>query len=993
MQKHTAPWLLLMYTPVLDMLSPARRALSPRGLLPILLVIFLQAPLSSPAGASPAAHETTTQAIANAQLLFEQGLNEQAIQAAQASIQSATNSANTREAYRLIGRAYTKMAQYDLALQALARAQDLAQQTQQAREEGLALVYIGDVYERRKNHVQAMAHYTQALVFLERIQAWPEARRAWLQIGDIEVARANFDAGLKAYAQALDFARKFNDPSAIAENLDYLGYAHRKLGDNDKARRYHRDAVAQAKSIRALDLRKKSLARSYNHLGLALRGSAVQARAQGNRPAALRLLQQARGAETHALKAALATGDRIRQGYILRAASQIERELAELTLAHKQQNKLLHASLAHAEQALHLGMEMQNPEWEGLALHSMGMAQARLAQWVAAETTFTRAIALWQRIGDQNALGYAHSLYASEILEPRAQTEQARAQYQAAEIAFSTIQAEDELSGVYFKIGSLAERLGQIDQARDYYLRSIDSLESIRSRLSAEDSRLAFFGGRQAPYEALLRLLARTWKTSHKASDIELAFQISERARGRTLLEIMSRASLFRHAGLEPTLLAQEQVLESALNSATEALRRAHAPAENAALVQQREAAAKALTQFNQALKQSHPAYAYLRNPQPLTAAEVHTQALQDGQALVEYFIGEQESYVFVLLSDGTLTLHILPITRLSLLSKIKQLRAPFEKVKATGSLDTLAAFDARLAHELYRVLFEPIQQSTQVARSLLVVPHGPLFYLPLEMLVTATQKSKRGSAPQDAFAQNQYLIETAPPIRYALSASLLNPLLSQADQAPNTRVLAFMDPAIDSGARGADLALPAAKRELSGLRKVYGERLKVYSEHSATKREFLANSPRYGTLILSAHGAFDEAFPQHSGILLAGTLAQENWLRVQDVLGLRLQADLVSLGVCEVGLGRIQDGEGLLGFTRAWQYAGAKRLLVTLWSVEDNATAEMSVTFHQGQAAGETTTNALRNAKLALLRSQFQQGSLQYGRANPFFWAPFVLY
>lgn len=967
----------------------ARIAIPPCCFLPVFLCSVLLTPWPALAGTS--AHTATAQTLSQAQTLFEQGLNEPAIQAAQAILETAENNVDTREAYRLIGRAYTKMAQYELALEALTQAQTFAQQAQQAREEGLALVYIGDVYERRKNHTQAMAHYVQALVFLERMQAWPEARRAWLQIGDIEVARADYDAGLKAYTQALDFARKTKDPAAITENIDYLGYAYRKLGDSDKAQRFHRDAVAQAKSIRALELRNKSLARSYNHLGLALRGSAVQARGQDSRPAALRLLQQARSAEREALHAAQVTGDRIRQGYVLRAASQIERELAELFATPQQQAQGLRASLAQAEHALRLGMEMQNPEWQGLALHSIGIAQARLAHWPAAEASFTHAISLWQRIGDRNALGYAHSLYASEILVPRAQPEQARVEYLAAETAFSSIQAEDELSGVYFKIGSLAERLGQIEQARDYFLRSIDSLERIRSRLSAEDSRLAFFGGRQAPYEALLRLLARSWKTSNKAADIELAFEISERARGRTLLEIMSRASLFRHAGLEPALLAQEQVLDTVLNSATEALRRPHTPAENAALVQQRESAAQALAQFNQTLKQSHPAYAYLRNPQPLSAADVRAHALSDGQALLEYFIGEHESYVFVLLSDGTLSLHILPITRINLLRKIKQLRAPFETIKATGSLDTLASFDAHLAHELYRILYEPIQQSVLGARILLVVPHGPLFYLPLEMLVTAPQAP--GRAPRKADTRHPYLIETAPPMRYALSASLLNPLLSQSDQASNTRVLAFMDPAIIAGARGADLALPAAKRELAGLRKVYGERLKVYTEQSATKREFLANSPRYGTLILSAHGAFDEVFPQRSGILLAGTLAQENWLRVQDVLGLRLQAGLVSLGVCEVGLGRIQDGEGLLGFTRAWQYAGAKRLLVTLWSVEDNATAEISVAFHQRQDAGETTTTALRNAKLALLRSQFQQGGLQYRRSNPFFWAPFVLY
>jgi CHAT domain-containing protein len=142
----------------------------------------------------------------------------------------------------------------------------------------------------------------------------------------------------------------------------------------------------------------------------------------------------------------------------------------------------------------------------------------------------------------------------------------------------------------------------------------------------------------------------------------------------------------------------------------------------------------------------------------------------------------------------------------------------------------------------------------------------------------------------------------------------------------------------------------------------------------------------RYQYIHFATHGMINDTNPELSGLLLSqdSTGAEDGILYAGEIYGLKLNADLVTLSACETGLGRIVDGEGVMGLTRGWLYAGAKNIVVSLWKVADQSTSELMIYFYNELLEGASKPEALRKAKLKMLSQETY--------ADPFYWAPFVL-
>jgi CHAT domain-containing protein len=182
---------------------------------------------------------------------------------------------------------------------------------------------------------------------------------------------------------------------------------------------------------------------------------------------------------------------------------------------------------------------------------------------------------------------------------------------------------------------------------------------------------------------------------------------------------------------------------------------------------------------------------------------------------------------------------------------------------------------------------------------------------------------------------------------------------------------------------------LPQTAAELEALRRLAGKRpIRVLSGAGATRESLLA-ARELGTaslLHLATHGEASEYEQRQAGLWLAvGEDGEPGWLSVDDVLGLRLQADLVTLSACQTGLGRVAKGEGVLGLSRAFLVAGAGTVMVSLWRVNDQSTATLMEAFYQGLLnRKQTAPQALAAAKRRMLASSETRA--------PFHWAPFVL-
>ncbi len=328
--------------------------------------------------------------------------------------------------------------------------------------------------------------------------------------------------------------------------------------------------------------------------------------------------------------------------------------------------------------------------------------------------------------------------------------------------------------------------------------------------------------------------------------------------------------------------------------------------------------------------------------------------------ALLSYHFGEERSWLFILTREG---IAARPMSRAGVLeADVRLLR----DLLAQPSRATLGRY-VQTAFDLFRACIGPALPSLTGKKRLAIVADGPLHYLPFEALLTETPK-------QLAYHSLPYLLERWN-VSYAPSATAFATLQRRADAASKgLDLVAYGDPAGD---------LPAAADELRTISSVFPSgRALVFPGAQASKQAVMQSAHLAGArrIHFATHGVLGEGSSATSGLLLANNAL----LSASEILRQRWNADLVVLSACRTGLGPKLRGEGILGFTRAFHFAGVASVAVSLWPVSDESTAALMGEFYQRLSRGEGKSEALRQAKLSLLRS----GPF----AHPYYWAPFVL-
>jgi CHAT domain-containing protein len=391
--------------------------------------------------------------------------------------------------------------------------------------------------------------------------------------------------------------------------------------------------------------------------------------------------------------------------------------------------------------------------------------------------------------------------------------------------------------------------------------------------------------------------------------------------------------------------------------------------------------------------ERDHPRYVDLQSPTACSLTEARACLGRDEVALL-YVTGSAESFVVVLeasaeTSDGGLTIARLPGRR-----------ELAEWVYAVLDRDNLTAVrDRALEAEGYRLLVAPVADRIR-GKNLVIVPTGDLCLLPFELLVDQVDP-KTGAV--------RYLGEERR-VRYAPSMTVLH-LQRQWDMKrakPERMLWALGDPVYEAGdprAGGQPLSaadirlqrLPNAARELAAVRDACGAGDDVVvsglkaSEEAVKKLSANGDLACYRYVHFATHGVLglDEGRQPSLVLSLVGNDGKagphgvnDGLLQMDEVLRLRLNADLTVLSACETGKGRLYNGEGVRGLARAFMHAGSRGVVCSLWQVRDRETTDFMTDFYRELRAGRAAAEALRVAKLEMIRA---------GKP-PLYWAPFVL-
>lgn len=277
-----------------------------------------------------------------------------------------------------------------------------------------------------------------------------------------------------------------------------------------------------------------------------------------------------------------------------------------------------------------------------------------------------------------------------------------------------------------------------------------------------------------------------------------------------------------------------------------------------------------------------------------------------------------------------------------------------FRDLIANGKRGAVQAAD-----RLGTLLIAPL--GIESGQRLVVVPHGPLHYLPFQALRL----------------NGLYLIETHP-VAVAPSISIAVQLARRTPRAA-PELTAFGNPRIED-----QYDLPGAEREVQELARLFPQK-SVYMRESATKTQFKQVAARSSIIHVAAHAQADLVDPLYSRILLANENGQQSFLEAREILGLDMnRTALVTLSACESGLGRIAQGDEVLGFTRSFLSAGSSSLIASLWPVSDDAAELLMRTLYAELAKGQDIQRAMQAGQVAVLK--------QDKMAHPFFWAPFNL-
>lgn len=537
-------------------------------------------------------------------------------------------------------------------------------------------------------------------------------------------------------------------------------------------------------------------------------------------------------------------------------------------------------------------------------------------------------------------------------------------------------------------LGRIAWRAGDLQAASSRFRSAIQALEAQVGRLGgSEDVKSDFRALRRSIYfEAVAVEL--------ELGRIEQAFNIQESARAQGFLNLLADRDLSVSDGIPPELEEERRRVGRQFRQALASLGTLPIP-------RQQDSVEKAwreipllreqLDSISQQIRKLSPRRTALHFPQPLRSDEI-ARELDPDLTVLAYQVGETSTHVFILSGSGRLEAFTLAKGAAELQREIERFRAALENRLFSGNQ---AALDP--LRQLYRSVLQPVEPNLHGAGRLLILPDGPLHSVPWGALVRE---------PAEGLGRSwQFLVEWKP-YAVALSGTVWAELKRsrgrsgpylEGEAAPSgTRVLpiaAFGDPVLRpalaehaplplAGARlaefqrrGLDLSpLSFTRREVETISGLFPGRVAAFLGPEATE-ERAKSLPRSTRIVhFATHGLADERFPMSSGLVLTSPErmddhAEDGLLQAWEIFErMRLEADLVVLSACDSGRGRELGGEGLLSLTRAFQFAGARSVVATLWQVGDEGSADLMARFYRHLKEGAAPADALRQAQVEVI-------------------------
>jgi len=864
---------------------------------------------------------------------------------------------------------------------------------------------FGEIEYARGNLKSSLDFFARARALWEAIGDRQGLALAHLNAGHSELDSGNVNEAAAELEQALQLWREINDRRGEALTLTAQGNISALLGDQYAALASHRTA--------------RDIFRQIGDR----QGEAITSNGLGDVYEDLNRKQEAIDNYSRALRLNRAIGNRDFEAVSSYYLGRVYRAMGDLTRA-----------LGYYEASLALSRQSGK---ERMATHSlMDIAAIYVGQqkYSAALRLYQQGLAFYRQIGDLRRQALTrHGL--GELYRARGERESAFGEYRQGLELFQAIKDPQGEAESRFWMAKLLQEQARLPAALAESEKSINLIETQRGRVLGQNWRSAYFASVHRHFELYVDLLMQLHWQQPDRDYAALALQASERARARALMELLAETQSGIRGTTDPALVTKERQLRQQLIGKATYLTQMLNASRPEAEISEIEFEIRELSNeydFVQAqVKAQSPAYAHLIQPRILNLAEIQaTLKIDEGTVLLEYLLGDERSYVWLVTAD-TLVAQELPARRS--LENLAQEVYQSLSARQFRPREGMSSYHRRVAlaeeqfcpraTQLSRHLLGPLKTAPG-ARRLLVVADGGLLYIPFDALpspfaASAAQGCRLGAEPPTyAPLLTDFEVIHLPSVS---SLALLRQLEGSAPRQTQDIVIwadpvfEYDDPRLAPGASApldADAGGPESRRMEEPI--PYGNGL-PFSRLLGTQEEadrikqsapaghvvlltgFAANRESvlerdlqdYRILHFATHAQVSDLHPALSGLLLSTVNEQGEYqnglLQMADIYGLRLNADLVVLSACQTGLGEELPGEGVVGLSQGFLYAGSRSVIVSLWRVEDKATAALMTQFYQAMLnEGATPAEALRRAKLTMYR--------QSSRQSPYYWSAFVI-
>ena len=850
-------------------------------------------------------------------------------------------------------------------------------------EESLLLYHrIGDLSEQFTINIGIGNSYWDRRELPEALERFDRARQMGKMLGDKfrqgraleNSSRIYGDLGdlgkqLQFAIDALHMDQGSGERFSELRMLNYVGHLYSILGEEDKARDYFNQLVGLYRSLGD----KSGEAATLSHIAYSYHLGNDEQKSLEYSIKALAIWQVIDKKPQEAMERSYLSDEYARAG---------ERQMA----------------LDQAAQALSLSRTLNNDNTKAIVMTNVGQAYYKLGDFQGALALYEEPLRIWQAKGNKR----------NESITLR-------------------------------HISAALRDLGRLDEAKINIEKSIALLEDLRDRAGTPELQSSFVGSLFNFYEDYVDLMMRLNAINPRAGYDLSALAFNEKIKGRSLVDLLTQARVNLESGDSDALIKRQrdinQRITTHLDNLARLLRGNFTEGQKDTAEREINALENELQQVQAEIRQRTPRYAALTQPQPLSVTEIQQRLLDDHTVLLEYALADNHSYLWLVTRDKVVTSQLPPKAEVE-----AQARRVYELLIAHQPVPGLTPAQQRAretaadkqypaqAMALSQMLLGPVADQLGNKR-LLIVPDGALQYVPFAVLPVASTQARANTANPPLVLDHEIVTLPSASVLAVLRREFANRL------AAPRKVAVLADPVFEADDARVKLSVasrragqrnkkasavsevasvPASSlaRALKSVRGGDGARLRrlLFSRDEAEAilsmapsssglkaLDFHANRKlatsdelgQYQILHFSTHGLLDSGQPELSGLVLSlvdeAGQPQEGFLRLHEIYSLRLNADLVVLSACQTGLGKDVRGEGLIGLTRGFMYAGSQRVMASLWEVDDAATTELMKRFYKGVLQEKLPpATALRAAQIEMLKREHWQ--------SPYYWGAFVL-